>query len=108
MVYVERERNNRNTFVFAFSVVVFNMIKLLAVLHVKAGRNMRKVSCSASLRNGVLFVLAWVAWVACLCGWRASVGGVLAWVACMRGCRGWREEKKCLVSTFTKMKKCSK
>ena len=33
-----------------------------------------------SLRNGVLFVLAWVA---CLRGWRAyvgSVGGVLAWV----------------------------
>ena len=93
MVYVERERNNRKTFVFAFSVVVFNMIKLLAVLHVKAGRNMRKVSCIASLRNGVLFVLAWVAWVACLCGWRASVGGVLAWVACYCGCRGWREEK---------------
>ena len=38
-----------------------------------------------SLRNDVLFVLAWVAWVACLRGWRASmgdVGGVLAWVAC--------------------------
>ena len=37
-----------------------------------------------SLRNGVLFVLAWVAWVVCLRGWRASVcgvGGVLAWVA---------------------------
>ena len=36
------------------------------------------------LRNGVLFVLAWVTWVACLRGWRASmgdVGGVLAWVA---------------------------
>ena len=44
-----------------------------------------------SLRNGVLFVLAgrrgwhacvgdvlaWVAWVACLRGWRASVGGML-------------------------------
>ena len=52
-----------------------------------------------SLRNGVLFVLAWVtcyrwwrasvggeggvlAWVACLREWRASVGGVLTWVAC--------------------------
>ena len=59
----------------------------------------------------MLFVLAWVAWVACLRGWRASmgdvgnmlawvtwvtclrewcasvggVGGVLAWVACLRG-----------------------
>ena len=32
-----------------------------------------------SLKNGVLFVLVWVAWVACLRGWRASVGGVLAW-----------------------------
>ena len=30
-------------------------------------------------------LLAWVAWVTCLRGWRASVGGmggVLAWVAC--------------------------
>ena len=35
-----------------------------------------------SLRNGVLFVLAWVAWVVCLCGWPASVGGVFAWVVC--------------------------
>ena len=38
-----------------------------------------------SLRNGVLFVLAWVAWVVCLRGWSASVGdvgGVLTWVAC--------------------------
>ena len=38
-----------------------------------------------SLRNGVLFVLAWVAWVACLCEWHASmgdVGDVLVWVAC--------------------------
>ena len=52
-----------------------------------------------SLRNGVLYVLAWVAclrewcasmggmggmlawvmWVACLCGWHASV---LAWMTC--------------------------
>ena len=38
-----------------------------------------------SLRNGVLFVLAWVACVACLRGWCASVCGVgsaLAWVTC--------------------------
>ena len=33
------------------------------------------------LRNGVLFVLAWVTWMACLRIWRASVGGMLAWVA---------------------------
>ena len=59
---------------------------------------------AASLKNGMLFVLAWVAWVACLrgyvlvwvgwavClrGWRASVGGVLAWVACLCGWFGWR------------------
>ena len=35
----------------------------------------------------MLYVLAWVA---CLRGWRASVGGVggvLAWVVCLRG---WR------------------
>ena len=57
-----------------------------------------------TLRNGVLFMLAWVAWVACLRGWFASVGdmdGVLAWVACQRASvggmfawvacyRGWR------------------
>ena len=36
-------------------------------------------------------VLAWVAWVACLCGWpgsRACVGDVLAcvaWIACLCG-----------------------
>ena len=38
----------------------------------------------ASLRNGMLFVLAWVVWVTCLRGWRAivgDVGDVLAWVA---------------------------
>ena len=57
-----------------------------------------------SLRNGVLFVLAWVACVACLCEWHASVGGVgdvlvwwhvsvgglLAWVAWVAYLRGWR------------------
>ena len=43
-----------------------------------------------SLRNGVLFVLVWVAWVGYLRGWHDSVcgvGGVLAWVAwvaCLR------------------------
>ena len=45
-----------------------------------------------SLRNGVLFVLAWVAWVVCLRGWRASVGdvgGVLTWVAWVTCLRGW-------------------
>ena len=38
-----------------------------------------------SLRNSVLFVLAWVALVTWLCGWCASaegVGVVLAWGAC--------------------------
>ena len=42
-----------------------------------------------SLRNGVLFVLAWVALVTCLCGWCASVGGMLAWVGCFRMQREW-------------------
>ena len=37
-------------------------------------------------------VLAWMTWVACLCGWRASmggmggVGGVFTWVACYYYC----------------------
>ena len=38
-----------------------------------------------SLRNGMLFVLAYVARVVCLYVWRASMdslGGALAWVAC--------------------------
>ena len=47
-----------------------------------------KVNCSRrSSRNNMLFVLRWVACVACLrkwCGWRTSVGGVVAWL------RGWR------------------
>ena len=40
-----------------------------------------------SMRNGVLFVLAWVAWVPPLRGWRglyasvSGVDGVLEWVA---------------------------
>ena len=47
--------------------------------------NISKMLPGTSLRNGVLFVLAWMARVACLRGWRASVGGVgrvLAWVVC--------------------------
>ena len=44
--------------------------------------NLSKVS----LRNCVLFVLAWEAWVAYLRGWRACVDGVLAWVACYYYC----------------------
>ena len=47
--------------------------------------NISKMLPGTSLRNGVLFVLAWVARVACLRGWRASVGGVgkvLVWVVC--------------------------
>ena len=40
-----------------------------------------------SLRNGVLFVLAWIG---CLRGWRASLGGVLAWLAWVACLRGWR------------------
>ena len=43
----------------------------------------------SSLRNGVLYVLVWVA---CLLGWCASVGGVddvLAWVTCLYGLHGW-------------------
>ena len=64
-------------------------------------RNLRftgllRSSKPVTLRNGVLFVLAWVPWVAwqaCLRGWYASVsdvGSVLAWVACLHGWRGWR------------------
>ena len=36
-------------------------------------------------------VLVWVAWMACLLGWSASIGGVLAWVACQRGWCGWSD-----------------
>ena len=41
------------------------------------------------LKNGVLFVLAWAAWVVCLLGWNASMGGMggmlgwIAWVVCL-------------------------
>ena len=52
-----------------------------------------------SLRDGVLLVLAWVAWVVCLRGWVAwveylsgwpasvgGVGGMLTWNACYYYC----------------------
>ena len=51
-----------------------------------------------SLRNGVLFVLAWVTCVVCFCGQRACMGGVggmlvvgcvLACVACLRRCHAF-------------------
>lgn len=48
------------------------------------------------LRDGVLFVLAWVAWVARLHGRHASVGGLdgplawVVWVASLHGWCGWR------------------
>ena len=38
--------------------------------------NRIKHLCNRSLRNGVLYVLAWVAWVV------GGVGGMLVWVAC--------------------------
>ena len=38
----------------------------------------------SSLRNGVLYVLAWVAWVG------ACVGGVLVWIGCQHGQRRQR------------------
>ena len=37
--------------------------------------------------DGVGGELAWVTWVACLRGWRASMGGMLTWAACLHG---WR------------------
>ena len=67
-----------------------------------------------SLRNGVLFALAWVAWVACWRGWRTCVGSVLVWCDSVLvsiiipifiiEILSWR--KKCWMFTFeTKMKK---
>ena len=53
-----------------------------------------------TLRNDVLYVLAWVARVACLRGWLASVGGVsgvFACVACLREWRGWRANLGCIL-----------
>ena len=68
----------------------------LGLEYLQQRRWMRRLPAYMSLRNGALFVLAWVAWVARLRGWCASVGalgGVLAWVACSRGWRacvgGW-------------------
>ena len=49
--------------------------------------SLKKVSTRLSLRNGVLFVPAWVPWVACSRGWRGwracvvGMGDVLACVA---------------------------
>ena len=51
----------------------------------------------------MLFVLAWVAWVACLRGWRASVGdvgGVLAWVVWVACLRGWRANEGYVVGVL--------
>ena len=62
------------------------LVQLLNIQLVKLVEfNISKMLPGTSLRNGVLFLLAWVARVACLRGWRASVGGVggvLAWVVC--------------------------
>ena len=62
------------------------LVQLLNIQLIKLVEfNISKMLPGTSLRNGVLFVLAWVARVACLRGWRASVGGVgrvLAWVVC--------------------------
>ena len=50
-------------------------------------------SLKEGLRNGMLYVLAWVAWVACLRGWCASAGDMgsvlpwVAWMSCLRGKR---------------------
>ena len=35
-------------------------------------------------------MLAWVAWVGCLRGWRASMGDMLAWVVWVACLCGWR------------------
>ena len=54
-----------------FACIFYVLAVILLAVHLKKG----------SLRNGVLYVLAWVA---CLPRWRTSVGGVgglLAWVA---------------------------
>ena len=64
------------------------MVKSLKI-HVQELGNLI-VNEVSSLKNGVLFMLAGVAWVACLRGWRVSVGGVSdAWVVCLRGRDGW-------------------
>ena len=71
------------------------------------------------MRNDVLLVLWWAAWVACLRGWCASCVAWVRWVECLRGwyaiitviviieILSWR--RKYWMFTFeTKMKKCSK
>ena len=74
-------------------------------------RNLRftgllRSSKPVTLRNGVLFVLAqvaWVAWQACLRGWHASVGdvgGVLAWVVWVACLRGWRASVSSMVAVL--------
>ena len=48
-------------------------------------KNEAILAYNVSLRNGVIFMLALVAWVVCLHGARASVGDVgcvQVWVAC--------------------------
>ena len=39
----------------------------------------RAICASVGDVDGMGGVLPWVARVACLCGWHASVGGMLAW-----------------------------
>ena len=54
-----------------FACIFYVLAVILLAVHLKKG----------SLRNGMLYVLAWVA---CLREWRAT------WVACLRGWGGWR------------------
>ena len=75
----------------------------LGLEYLQQRRWMRRLPAYMSLRNGVLFVLAWVAWVArlrgwcasvgalgaCLRGWRARMGGVLAWVGVVLAWATW-------------------
>ena len=43
-----------------------------------------------SFRNGVLLILTWVAWVACLRGQCTCMENVLAWVGWVACLHGWR------------------
>ena len=89
----------------SFSISVI-LLKLELLLKNEALCISKRICCQQpsydqgwTLRNGVLFALPWLAWVACLRGWCASVGdvgGVLAWVACQRGWRGWRGWHVCV------------
>ena len=69
---------------FSFENVIIKIVieeKILGIV-INNNLNFKSHMKEISLRNGVLFVLAWVA---CLRGWCASVGGVggvLVWVAC--------------------------